>query len=72
MSDYKTPLVRQFIERGQQIDSYPLADYSLPDLLRSIPVDLAIAAGAFALLFLNRFTRPYTVGGVIMYAVVIL
>ncbi|RSL29056.1 hypothetical protein D7Z54_33285 [Salibacterium salarium] len=71
MSYETQPLVQRILERGQP-DTYPLADYTLPDLLRSIPVDMAITAGAFAILFLNRYTRPYTIAGVALYGVAVL
>lgn len=60
----------RFIANGQ-IDSYEPAFQTIPDMLSSIAAEQVIILGGVFLLLFNKFTRPYTIGALLLYILVL-
>jgi len=56
--------LERFFENGQ-IDSYDPIVQSLPELVASLAVDQLLMFGGVALLLFNRYTRIYTIAGLL-------
>lgn len=60
----------KFVANGQ-IDSYNHVGPTLPEYLQTIGIEQLIILGGIFLLLFNKFTRPYTIGAMLFYILVL-